>query len=484
MRTHARLCALAATLVLALLSTGTAHAADASETLWLCHPALNDDACDGSLLTTVQEPDGTTRTEDAAAPADPPVDCFYVYPTVSNQPGPTATKTNEPEVQSIARYQAQRFSQQCRVVAPVYRQGTVAGIFTGGFTDATRHLAYDDVLNAWKDYLAHDNRGRGVVLVGHSQGTGILRRLVREQVDPSAAMRARLVSAVLLGGNVTVQKGRDRGGDFANVPVCAKSGQTGCVIAFSTFLDDPPDDTRFGRVPTGVDRLTGLPPRTDTEVACTNPGSLAANAETPFTTYVPTAPFAPGLIALSIAQVYAGQAPTAPTPWVQPADRYAGRCQTINGANVLKLRQLPGARHLNASPDATWGLHIVDMNIALGQVQQAVDAQSAAFVRHAAAAKRRPRVKLGLYAGLGRTRSGLRCVRSRTTARVTGPDRPKATRVEFRLRGRRVVLDRKAPFAARVTRSRLTRRAATLTARVTFRDGRTRTLRTPLRACR
>ena len=38
---------------------------------------------------------------------------------------------------------------------------------------------YADVLDAWREYLARDNRGRGVVLLGHSQGTRMLRQLLR-----------------------------------------------------------------------------------------------------------------------------------------------------------------------------------------------------------------------------------------------------------------------------------------------------------------
>ena len=63
------------------------------------------------------------------------------------------------------------------------------------------------MLGAWREYLARDNRGRGVVLIGHSQGTRMLRRLIREEIDPSPAARGRLVSAMLLGGNVIVRRG-------------------------------------------------------------------------------------------------------------------------------------------------------------------------------------------------------------------------------------------------------------------------------------
>ncbi len=40
--------------------------------------------------------------------------------------------------------------------------------------DGPRHGGDRDVKAAWNDYLARDNKGRGVVLIGHSQGSLIL----------------------------------------------------------------------------------------------------------------------------------------------------------------------------------------------------------------------------------------------------------------------------------------------------------------------
>ncbi|MCW3038437.1 MAG: hypothetical protein JWM31_342 [Solirubrobacterales bacterium] len=473
-------CSLLLALVATLLCTGApahaqAAAATTAQTLWLCHPAIPDDACDGSLKTTIQEPDGSTKVEDPPVPKNPPVDCFYVYPTVSNQLGPNATKANEPEEQSIALYQASRFQQQCRVFAPIYRQLTLASIFDGGFTDATRKIAYDDVLAAWKDYLAHENHGRGIVLIGHSQGTGVLRRLIHDQIDPDPALRKQLVSALLLGGNVTVKAGSDRGGDFENVPLCTKDGQTSCVVAFSTYLDDPPPDSVFGRTTPGPDRVSGLVTKPGTEVACTNPASLADNAETPFHTYVPTKMFAPGTLAAGIAVVYGGVPPSAPTPWVQPPDRYTGRCARIGGAHVLKVRPLPGARHLNAFPYPSWGLHLVDVNGALGELQAVVDRQTAAYLATATPAAA-PQLALT---------GPKRCVRTAVTLRLSGTGRAQVRALELRIGGLRVARDRTSPFAVRIPAARLKRTGATSVRVIaTLNDGRVRTLTRTLRRCR
>ena len=66
------------------------------------------------------------------------------------------------------------------------------------------------MLAAWRDYLAHDNHGRGVVLIGHSQGAYVLKHLVKTVIDRSPAERRLLVSAILLGGQVLEANGPAR----------------------------------------------------------------------------------------------------------------------------------------------------------------------------------------------------------------------------------------------------------------------------------
>jgi hypothetical protein len=418
----------------------------------------------------------------APIPANPPVDCFYVYPTVSNQPGPNASKTVEPEIEGIVRFQAARFSQQCRVFAPVYRQNTVPALLAQGryTTPASRQLAYGDVVEAWREYMKRYNGGRGVVLIGHSQGTNHLRRLVRTEIDPKPALRKQLVSAVLLGGNVLVKRGRQKGGDFQNVPACRAASQTGCVIAYSLFNETPPDSPRFGKPPAAPDPVTGHPGGPGYEVLCTNPASLVANRQVPVETLIPSRPFPPGFIALSITQAYGGPPPSAPTPWLRPADRYTGRCETSNGANVLMIRPIGNARRLNPSPDDTWGLHIVDVNGLFGDLQRAVTAQTRAFLR----AKGRPRVGLRLRYRRGRDVRGRRCARLPIRAALTGADRRKVSRADFRGNRRLVKRDRRFPFTARIRSSRVRGgRVVRFGVRALLTDGRSRRVFRRVRVC-
>jgi Protein of unknown function (DUF3089) len=167
---------LAIVCVAALAAAGPAGA----KTVWLCKPGLKDDPCRSSLSTTVFSPGlQQLRTERVKRVRRPSFDCFYVYPTVSDQPGLQATKRIDPEVRSIALYQAARFSRDCRVYVPVYRQLTLTGIRSSDPRIARyAKIAYGDVREAWRSYLRRHNRGRGVVLIGHSQGTYVLRELV------------------------------------------------------------------------------------------------------------------------------------------------------------------------------------------------------------------------------------------------------------------------------------------------------------------
>jgi len=187
----------------------------------LCRPGLADNPCESSLDTTVVSADGTSTTESAVPATDPPIDCFYVYPTVSGQTTTNANLQIDPEQKAIAIQQASRFSQVCQIYAPMYRQLTLATINSAsGATPEASAIAYGDVLAAWQDYLANYNDGRGVVLIGHSQGTFMLIHLITTEIDPDPTVRRLLVSALLIGGNVTVAKGEDAGGDFENIPAC------------------------------------------------------------------------------------------------------------------------------------------------------------------------------------------------------------------------------------------------------------------------
>jgi hypothetical protein len=354
--------------VLGLVCLLVVPASAGAKTHWLCKPGKSDNPCDVSLNTTLLSPTGKKLgIQHIKAARHPKFDCFYVYPTVSDQKTGAANFHIDPELRSIALYQAARYTSDCRMFAPVYRQNTLASLLgTVTATPQERAYAYADVRDAWRDYLHHYNNGRGVVLMGHSQGSFVLRQLVTKEIDPKPKLRKRLISAVLLGGNVTVKKGKDVGGDFKHIRACRSRSQTGCVIAFSTFGETPPANAIFGRnAPAGQ------------EVLCTNPAALGGGSAK-ITPIQPSEPFAPGTTISAAIGITGVPQPNVSTEWGASPNAYSARCST-GAVNALVIKPLRGAPVFHPSPDATWGLHLVDANIALGNLVGLVRHQAAVW---------------------------------------------------------------------------------------------------------
>ncbi len=182
---------LAGVLTIAVLALGRrAPRRRTPQHAWLCRPGLKPNPCLSSLAATVVTSTGKTRAEHPKRAKRPPIDCFYVYPTTSAQSTLNANLLVDKELTNVALSQASRFSQACRVFAPVYRQVTLAGIlgrFPGADREEASRIAYAGVASAWREYMKRFNDGRGVVLIGHSQGSGMLKRLIMDKIDPARA---------------------------------------------------------------------------------------------------------------------------------------------------------------------------------------------------------------------------------------------------------------------------------------------------------
>ncbi|HXQ18690.1 MAG TPA: DUF3089 domain-containing protein [Acidimicrobiales bacterium] len=353
-----------ATVLGSLVSFSAGSAAASAATEWLCRPGLADDPCTASLATAVYPAEGPARVIDPKDAKDPPIDCFYVYPTVSTERRVTATLAVEPAETNVAISQASRFSQYCQVYAPIYPQITLAAL--NGYGHVTRQdleAAYDSVRSAFLDYLAHDNHGRGIVFLGHSQGASILIRLLATQVDPKPAVRRLLVSALLMGGDVTVPTGGIVGGDFQHIPACTSSTETGCVVAYSSFDRPPPADSVFARVGVGVDPLYGQRPDPSLQVLCVNPAAPGGGPAD----LAPYFPYGPAAV-----------------PWITYPDLYRAQCMSAGGATWLQVSSIAGPGDtrpvVKQSIGPTWGLHIDDVNLALGNLVSLVGSESAAYV--------------------------------------------------------------------------------------------------------
>ncbi len=326
-------------------------------THWTCRPDMTD-TCDDDTSVTMINADGTTEVATFTPDPDAPVDCFYAYPTSSDDLTMNSDLIAGRE-KEVAYQQAARLSSVCRMFAPTYRSVTLAGLFNppAGVDRASAWMIpFEDIKDAWNHYLANDNQGRGVILLGHSQGTGHIIRLLKEVVDPSEAQRSVLISAIMLGGAGAVPEGEDVGAAMRNIPLCRSNEQTGCIITYASFRDTapPPANAYFGR-PGGM----GQPSPEGEMAGCTNPAALSG-----------------GMGVLKSAFVTADWAFTDPalaasitTPFMGFPDLLEAECVYANGFSYLEV-------HTNADPtDARadsfkgdlspeWGTHAVDWEIA------------------------------------------------------------------------------------------------------------------------
>src|SRR5438477_12083856 len=76
---------------------------------WLCRPGRQD-ACAVDLTTTIVAADGRLTREAWKADPRPPIDCFYVYPTVSLDPEGNSDMTPGPEETGVVRAQFARLA--------------------------------------------------------------------------------------------------------------------------------------------------------------------------------------------------------------------------------------------------------------------------------------------------------------------------------------------------------------------------------------
>jgi len=305
-----------------------------------------------------------------------------VYPTISLDAGGNSDMTIGTEERAVIRAQFARFAAACRTFAPLYRQVTLTALraATAGTPMASdRALAYNDVADAWRYYLEHDNGGRGVVLVGHSQGSGVLTQLIREEID-GKPVQPRIVSALLMGTNVAVPKGKDVGGAFKSMPLCRSGSQVGCVVTYVSFRSTipPPPDSRFGKV-----AGEGM------ESGCTNPASLSGGKGELHAYLSATGS---SIVNMSTQPVnWVTPAKPIDTPFVSVPGLLSAQCVsnekgsyleiTVNGdPKDPRVDDIVGDVVTNGKVVPSWGLHLIDVNEAFGNLLDIVRSQTKTYL--------------------------------------------------------------------------------------------------------
>ena len=218
-----------------------------------------------------------------------------------------------------------------------------------------------------------------MVLIGHSQGSLCLTQLIKNEID-GKPVQSRIISALLLGTNLPVPRDKDVGGAFQHLPLCHAAKQTGCVITYASFRSNapPPANSRFGKVP-GENMVSG----------CTNPAALSGRS---------------GVLHAYLGSRGSGVVSTerSPRPWVtppQPIDTpfvsvpglLTAECVSNEKGSYLAITvhsdpsdsrtdDITGDVVANGMVLADWGLHLIDVNLAIGNLVGIVGQQSKTYL--------------------------------------------------------------------------------------------------------
>jgi pimeloyl-ACP methyl ester carboxylesterase len=232
------------------------------------------------------------------------------------------------------------------------------------------------VRDSLKYYLEHLNNGRKFVLMGHSQGTGMLTATIAQDVDPVPQVRAKLISALLIGGSVAVPNAAAVGGTYKNIPLCTKPGEVGCVVTYMSFAKETPPamGSTFGRA-AAEGQMAG----------CTEPAALAGRAGMTYRgSYIRmnrvNKTFDPAGIELLPAGIT--------TPFAIYRNVLSGACKNENGFSYLEISLMQPAGDKRPPPpyhfptvEASLGLHIVDYNLEMDDLLDVVRLQAEAALK-------------------------------------------------------------------------------------------------------
>ena len=191
---------------------------------WAAHP----EKLDGADVSPIGF--SFDRQEDAE------VDVFFVHPTTfisSSNWNQSIEKKYLSKNNRAVRYlhewslrdQASIFNSCCKVYAPHYRQATLASFLSLiGNGGKALNYAYSDVRAAFFYFLENFNKDRAFVIVGHSQGSMHIIRLLKEEIVGKELM-GRMVAAYTVGYPSK---------PISGLKVCGSKTETMCQISWNT----------------------------------------------------------------------------------------------------------------------------------------------------------------------------------------------------------------------------------------------------------
>jgi hypothetical protein len=339
--------------------TGYSSALYRDDKMWICRPDLPFDVCRGDATATELLADHSRSIVPAGPAPQPDIDCFYVYPTVDLDllPGNQSAAADRAPAARATLSQLTPFNGVCKLYVPVYRQVTIGTYLFGQGEGPRSDVAFSDVQDAFFHYMGRYNHGRKIVLIGHSQGAGVVVRLLQDVFERDPVMMSRLLLAMPIGGPVEVPKGRTVGGTFDTLPLCTKPDEIGCVIAYQS------------RAAGGEVGKPAFVPQPGNEIACVNPANLGGTgahrfSRSLFPLTVDSRPMLKGIEGID-------------TPFVMLRDFYTGECTDgPGGYRYLAVAAAPLTGDQRVSPvdlkasnaNGIMGLHQVDFQFPMGDL--------------------------------------------------------------------------------------------------------------------
>ncbi len=279
---------------------------------------------------------------------DAKVDCFYVYPTVDLElvPGNHTDFSDTRKEKATTLAQVGLFTQTCAVWAPLYRQVTIGTYFRSKERrEKGLAIAFGDVEAAFREFLSRTAPERKMVLVGHSQGAGMIMRLLAKFFENDPALRSRLLLAMPIGTDVEADA-------FANIPICKKANETGCIVTYHSYADGD-----------AVEPESLWMPAPGHQTACVNPATLDG-----------------GTGRLSRAFFPAMRDFRVETPYAELRDHYTARCVTQpSGFSYLAIGEISRGPVDLHKRMLKMGLHVLDMQLAQGDLVDMVARRVAAL---------------------------------------------------------------------------------------------------------
>ena len=232
--------------------------------MWVARPGLQNDPAQWLPEGASTAPVGSARAA-----------IFFVHPTSYMEKAHWNAPLDDEDANNRAalftQTMASAFTAAGDVWAPRYRQASLAAVLDGEEGPRAYDLAYGDVSRAFAHYLAKANDGRPFVLVGHSQGALMVRRLLQEHVR-GTPLAARMVAAYVVG--VAVLEG-DFAHDLAGLLPCRGEDDTGCVLSWNTFQAGSDAQSYRARA---QGPFLAAHPEGDARLLCNDPVTLAGRA--------------------------------------------------------------------------------------------------------------------------------------------------------------------------------------------------------------